>query len=78
MARVNKILASVALICDNGNDVTFTKTGGKIRNLKSGRITEFRRQGNVYVMDIWILNPNYVEDKPAVKPAGFSRQGPAR
>ena len=50
VAQVNKILASVAGICDNGNEVTFTATGGRIVSIRNGRITKFRRHGNVYVM----------------------------
>ena len=76
VAQVNKILASVAGICDNGNEVTFTATGGRIVSIKNGRITKFRRHGNVYVMDIWVLNPDY--KNPDDKTQGFIRQGQTR
>ena len=73
VAQVNKILASVAGICDNGSEVTFTSTGIRKVSTKNVRITKFRRHGNVYVMDIWVLNPDYknLDDKSQ----GFSRQG---
>ena len=76
VAQVNKILASVAGICDNGNEVTFTATGGRIVSIRNGRITKFRRHGNEYVMDIWVLNPDY--KNPDDKSQGFIRQGQTR
>ena len=53
VAKVNKILASIAGICDNGNTVTFTDKGGYIKNIETGRRTTFERKGNVYVLDMW-------------------------
>ena len=41
VAQVNKILASLAGICDNGNEVIFTATGGRIVSTRNGRITKF-------------------------------------
>ena len=60
VARVNKILASVAAICDKGNEVRFRRDGGDIINLTTMKKTPFRRLGNVYVLDAWVLNPRYV------------------
>jgi hypothetical protein len=59
VAKVNKILASIAGFCDAGNDVLFTQTGGVIRNLTTGAETPFRRVGNIYVMDAYIPNPDF-------------------
>ena len=88
VAAVNKMLASVAGFCDNNNEVIFRKKNGIIRELTTGEITPFRRHGNIYVMDAYIPNPDYVDkdgmevDEPAEggfsKPglsSGFSRQG---
>ena len=75
VSAVNKILASVAGICDNGNTVVFTSQGGIIKNTKTGRETRFRGQGNVYVMDIWVLNPNHRETIDETEILGFTRQG---
>ena len=70
---MNKILASIAGICDNGNSVLFRSDGGTITNLKDGRETKFRRQGNVYVMDMWVRNP---KAKPDIgKPKDVARHG---
>ena len=79
VARVNKILASVALICDRGNHVLFRSDGGDIINLKSKVRTPFRRHGNVYVLDAWVESPDWRgTEKPSKEGAevmGFTRQG---
>ena len=67
VAGVNKALASVAGICDTGHIVTFTKTGGNIRNVKTGEVTTFLRKGNVYIMDAWV-------QRSPTESTGFSRQ----
>ena len=54
VADVNRILASVGQICDGGDEVLFRYDGGEIRHLKSGKVTAFRRIGDVYAMDAWI------------------------
>ena len=73
VAAMNEILASIAGICDNGNSVLSRSDGGAITNLKDGRATKFRRQGNVYVMDMWVRNPKAKPD--IVKPKDFARRG---
>ena len=73
VAAVNKILASIAGICDNGNTVLFRQDGGTIRHVQTGRETEFRRQGNVYVMDMWIRNPKNASTSK--QPMDFARPG---
>ena len=57
VAAVNKILASIAGMCDKGNTVLFRKDGGDILSTATGKKTPFRRVGNVYVLDAWVLNP---------------------
>ena len=79
VAAVNKMLASVAGFCDANNEVIFRKRNGIIRELTTGEITPFRRHGNIYVLDAYIPNPDYVDkdgmevDEPAE--GGFSRPG---
>ena len=53
----------MAGICDGDNEVTFRKTNGFIKNLKTGLITWFRRHGNIYLMDAYIPNPEFINDK---------------
>ena len=73
VAAVNKILASIAGICDNGNVVTFRDDGGTITHIQTKRETHFRRQGNVYVMDMWVRNPKF-KGTPE-KSMDFTRHG---
>ena len=73
VAAVNKILASIAGICDNGNEVTFRADGGTITHTQTKRETHFRRQGNVYVMDMWVRNPKF-NGEPG-KSMDFTRHG---
>ena len=75
VAAVHKILASIAGICDQGSEVLFRQDGGTIRNLSDGAETHFRRHGNVYVMDAWIPNPDYVDKDEMMD---FSRPDGAR
>ena len=60
---VNRVLMSVAKVCDAGHSVLFTRAGGVITNLQSGEETKFRRENNVYRMTVKLDN------------AGFPRQG---
>ena len=60
---MNKILASIAGICDKDNEVNFRKNGGDIVNCRTGKKTPFRRLGNIYVMDAWVLNPKFKEQE---------------
>ena len=71
VANVNKILASIAGICGNGNTVLFNETGGYIRNNNTGRKTAFERKGNVYIMDMWVKHPG--GEAPKSRASGFSR-----
>ena len=61
VAAVNKILASIAGMCDKGNYVVFRHDGGDIISTATGKKTPFRRVGNVYVLDAWVLNPKWKE-----------------
>ena len=81
VTAVNKILASIAGICDNGNTVLFRRDGGTITNVETGRETNFQRVGNVYCMDMWVRNPHFkpsgtsTRARPAEVARGFHRPG---
>lgn len=88
VAAVNNMLASVAGLCDANNEVILRERNGIIRELTTGEITTFRRHGNIYVLDAYIPNPDYVDkdgmqvDEPVEggfsrpgQSSGFSRQG---
>ena len=72
VAAVNKMLASIAGFCDAGNDVIFRKHGGEIINLSTNKRTPFKRLGNIYVMDAYIPNPDFIPQVDAVS-QGFPR-----
>ena len=68
VAEVSKNLASVSKVCDMGNRVIFGKGGGVIQNLHSGIITPVRRQGGIYILDLWL-------DRQQGRNGPFPRQG---
>ena len=73
VADVAKNLTSVSKICDKGNRIIFGRGGGLIQNLKSGIVTPFRRQGGIYVIDLWLDRKKIAERQ---RKAPFTRQGP--
>jgi len=75
-ADVSRPLMSVSRICDQGNCVVFTATGGFVVD-KQGSRTAFRRANNVYVLDMWTkVEPVVEETKPEKTEAqSFRRQG---
>jgi hypothetical protein len=67
IANVERPLIAVSHLSSAGNDVTFSKTGGKIINSVTGKIIVFQRKGGVYVLRVWVPGPK----SPSVgKPAG--------
>ena len=60
ITQVKKPLCSVARLCDRGNRVTFGRSGGVIHNIKTDRVTPFRRRGE-YTQWTWY------SDLPAVR-----------
>ena len=56
VADVTRALCAVSRICDKGNTVTFQAEGGFIEN-PDGVRTHFRRENNVYVMDLYVKEP---------------------
>ena len=56
IADVTRPLSAVSKICDKGNMVVFTHEGGFIQNHLGNR-TFFRRENNVYMMDLYIQAP---------------------
>ena len=64
-ADVTRPLCSVSKICDQGNRVVFDGQGGFIEN-KSGVRTSFKRENNVYVLEMH-------SKKPGELASGFAR-----
>ena len=71
VADVIKPLNSVTQICDEGNQVLFTKNGGCIWNETTGHVVEFSRERGVYVLETWTHLP-----QSTVNEMGFMRRVP--
>ena len=75
-ADVSRPLMSVSRICDQGNCVVFTATGGYVLD-KQGSKTAFNRKNNVYVLDMWTkveaVEEEKIPEKTTTQP--FRRQG---
>ena len=65
---VRRTLTSVAKLCDRGNRVVFGKGGGVVQNLRNGKCTAFKREGGIYILEMWLdIQPD--QDAP------FQRRG---
>ena len=68
VADVKRPLCSISQLCDQGNRVMFTRRGGGvIYNPHTKASTTFRRDGALYVLDMWRDRAPSAED--------FTRQG---
>ena len=67
---VKKALKSTALTCDAGSGhwVIHTSRGGWVVDVKTKKKMAFQREGNSYVLDLWLKVPTEMEVD-----AGFSR-----
>ena len=54
IAEVTKPLVSVSAICERGNRVIFGKSGGVVKNLKTGAETPFYKENGIYVLTMWL------------------------
>ena len=69
IADVKRPLCSVARLCDRGNRVVFDARGGAVQNLRTGVVTKFRREGGIYMLDLWL------DQKSEGRSPGFTRRG---
>ena len=54
VADVSKPLVSVAAICEKGNRVIFGRSGGVVKNLKTGREIPLARRNGIYILSLWL------------------------
>ena len=54
IADVSKPLVSVAAICEKGNRVIFGRSGGVVKNLRTGKEIPFARRNGIYVLSLWL------------------------
>jgi hypothetical protein len=57
IADVERPLIAVSHLSAAGNKVIFTKTGGEIVNIASGKKIKIQRKGGVYVLRMWVPGP---------------------
>jgi hypothetical protein len=69
IADVERPLIAVSHLSAAGNRVVFTKTGGEIVNIASGKKIQIQRKGGVYVLRMWVPGPT-----PPSKTSPFARQ----
>jgi hypothetical protein len=69
IANVERPLIAVSHLSAAGNEVTFTKTGGKIVNTVSGKTIAIQRKGGVYVLRMWVPGPTGPSTVKTVGPA---------
>ena len=55
VTSAKKMLASVAKMEDDGNEVRFKKGGAYIKNDRTGVIMPLRRERNLYMLDVWFI-----------------------
>ncbi len=55
VADVTKPLISVVKITEAGNDVILSKSNPRIVNRKTGEVTNLRRESNVFILDMWVM-----------------------
>jgi hypothetical protein len=74
-AAVSRPILSVARLVENDNDVSFSKTGGTIKNRTTGWIVRFEHKHGVYVLRAWLrTGPDPGAQATADSKADFTRQ----
>ena len=72
IANVERPLIAVSHLSAAGNEVTFSKTGGKIVNNTTGKVINFQRKGGVYILRMWVPGQQGASpDKPFARPASM-------
>ena len=56
IADASKLLASVSAICERGNRVTFGRSGGVVKNLKTGKEIPLYKKNGIYILSLWLMD----------------------
>ena len=56
IADVSKPLVSVSAICERGNRVIFGRSGGVVKNVRTGHEIPFHRKNGIYVLSMWMAD----------------------
>ena len=70
VANVRRPLIAATSIAEAGNEIILGKNP-RIVNCKTGQITKLRKEGGVYVVDIWIHVGNAEDQGGGSKGPGF-------
>ncbi len=54
VTSVDNPLVAVSRLTAAGHEVWFGRDGGTVRNKANGKVTQFEKKSNVYVMRIWV------------------------
>ena len=72
VAEVQKPILSVGSLAAMGNGVTFTRYGGTITHLKTGRKIAFKKRGGVYILEMLVAPGPLASPPPTVSAASAS------
>ena len=74
VADVTRALCSISRVCDQGNKVIFESGGGWIES-SDGRRTAFKRENNVYVLELHVHDPGHRDEgaEHGLDASGFAR-----
>ena len=68
VCNIRRSLFSAVKIADAGNDVVVSSKRAYIKNIRTEKVTWLRKQGNVWMLDLWLRLPPDSEK-------GFTRRG---
>ena len=71
IADVSKPLVSVLAICERGNRVIFGRSGGVVKNHKTGKEILFYKKNGIYVLSLWLMD-SADEDFARPRPPGVA------
>ena len=75
MKGVKVPILSVRCLVEDENEVTMDRTGGFIKNSKTGKCIPFQAKNGVYYLTIKLAPPD-PNNSDAPMPEGFARPGP--
>lgn len=55
MTDAKRMLASVSKMLESGNDVHFSDKGSYVENTETGKKVALKKEGNVFIMEVWFL-----------------------
>ena len=75
VADVRRPLMSVSKMAAAGNEVVLNGKDPRVTNLRTKEVTQIRREGNVYVLDLWVQVPRHRDLSGAMAPQAATASG---